>query len=155
MRRIMGAGLGNQWFDLLQSAAIVAGLLLNVSVLLEEKKARRLSNLITLTQQHRDIWRDSTRPELSRLRETNVDLLAHPVTRDEETFVKSVIVQTVCAYQANRLKEVADFGDLSADAGSFFSLPIPGAVWGRVKSLHDSEFVTFVEAGKNLRHRWN
>jgi hypothetical protein len=148
----MGAWLAKHGADLLQNGAIVASFLLsfagyrlNVSVLREDQNGRRVSNLITLTQQHREIWRDSLRPGLARLRDPLADLLAHPISREEEAFVKDVILHFATSFQAIRHGEVASFGNVSADAGAFFSLPIPRAVWARVKFAQDEEFVGFVE----------
>jgi hypothetical protein len=38
---------------------------------------------------------------------------------------------------------------LRKDIQSFFALPIPRAVWERVKPLQDREFVKFVEASRD------
>jgi hypothetical protein len=37
---------------------------------------------------------------------------------------------------------------LREDVASFFSLPIPGAVWEEMKIYQDSDFVRFVESAK-------
>lgn len=146
MLPIMGAWIVSHWFDFLQSAGIVSGFFFTAAALRQQTKASRVSTLITLTQNHREIWLEYLRrPDLARVLHESVDLEVTPVNREEETFVKFVIVHLVTAYQARRLKEVAEFGDPRADVGTFFNLPLPEAVWEKIKSVHDQEFVTFVE----------
>ena len=142
----MGAWIATNWFDLLQSIAITAGLFFTGATLREQAKARRVGNLITLTQQHRDIWREYlSRPELARVRNPQADLRTGPLTLAEETFVKLVLVHLVSAYQATRLDETEALGRMSEDVGEFFSLPIPAAVWQARKSVHEQSFVDFVD----------
>jgi len=148
----MGPWIAVHGEKLLQNGAIIASFLLsfaaymlNVSVLREEKNSRRISNLITLTEQHRGIWRDSLRREFLRVNDAKADLHVHGVTDAEENFVNSVVNHLAACFQAIRAKEVAPFGDVEADAGRFFSLPIPAAVWRKIKFAQDGDFVAFVE----------
>ena len=142
----MGAWFAAHWFDFLQSAGIIGALVLNLAALREQGTARRVSNLITLTQQHREIWREHLRrPDLHRVRQRTVDLTASPVTPAEETFVKFIIVHLVTAYRASLLGETAEIGKIAEDVRECFSLPIPAAVWEKFKSVQADDFVKFVE----------
>jgi len=142
----MGESLSSQWFELVQTAGIVAGLLLTAASLRQEAKARRVSNLITLTAQHREIWtKFLSRPSLSRVLDTTADTDIRPVSAEERTFLKFLIVHFLTAYRASCLNETVSLGKLGEEAGTFFTLPIPGAVWDEVKSVHDDDFVEFVE----------
>lgn len=59
--------LSLHWFTLLQSIGIVGGLLFTGVSLRIDTKVRRVSTLITITQQHRDIWTQLyRRPEMAR-----------------------------------------------------------------------------------------
>ena len=60
--------LQQHWFAIVQTAAPTAGLVLVGIAALFEARARRVANLIQLTQQHRDLWeRMYTQPALSRI----------------------------------------------------------------------------------------
>ena len=142
----MGAWFATHWFDFLQSAGIVGALVFNLVGLREQATARRVSNLITLTQQHREIWREYLRrPDLHRVREQTVDLLAFPMTPAEITFVKFIIVHLVTAYKASLLNETEELGRIAEDVREFFSLPIPAAVWETLRNVQSEDFVKFVE----------
>lgn len=148
----MGAWFAAHWFDFLQSAGIIGALVFNLAGFREQATARRVSNLITLTQQHREIWREYLRrPDLHRVRERAVDLVGFPMTPEEITFVKFIIVHLVTAYKASCLDQTEELGRIADDAREFFSLPIPAAVWETFKGVHAEDFVRFVEDARSGR----
>lgn len=149
----MEAWFGKHWFDFFQSAGILGALIFNVVGLREQATAHRVSNLITLTQQHREIWREYLRrPDLHRVLQPKVDLIGKPTTPTEETFVKFIIVHLVTAYKASRLDETEELGRIGDDAREFFSLPIPAAVWKTFRGVQSEEFVQFVEDSWRRQH---
>src|SRR6266481_3001365 len=150
----MGEWLSIHWFDLVQSAGIMAALLFNVASLRENKTARRLSNLTTLIQNHREIWKDfATNPALGRMKERDVDLEREPVTREELTFVRFVIAHLFGAYEATRLNEVIGLEKLAQDAAQFLSYPIPNAVWNEIRDVQSQGFITFAESAMTTNHK--
>jgi hypothetical protein len=48
--------IGHNWFAFVQTGSVSAGLFLTGIALLLDARARRVANLIQLTQQHRDLW---------------------------------------------------------------------------------------------------
>lgn len=138
--------LGDQWFVLLQSVGIIASLLLTTLSLRDDLKTRRVSNLITMTQHHHKLWSMLfTQPELMRILNPSVDLHRTTVTKEEELFVGMVILLLNCSFQAMKMDSLVKPEGLNQDVHSFFSLPIPKAVWGMTKRFQDQEFVRFVE----------
>jgi hypothetical protein len=138
--------MSHNWFALIQSGTLSAGLLLIGVSLLFEARARRVANLIQLTQQHRDLWeRMYVEPDLARILDTDADPEEPDVTAREEYFVIFIILHLSSTFYAIRSGFFRKPQGLRNDIARFFSLPIPRAVWKKVKSLQDTPFVTFVE----------
>jgi len=138
--------IGRNWFEFVQSAVLAGALLLIAYALLLEARARRVGNLIQLTQAHRDLWeRMYSQPELSRILDPSADPAKTAVTPEEELFVIFLILHLSSTYYAMRSGFFQKPGGLRKDIERFFSLPIPRAVWARAKALQDAAFVKFVE----------
>lgn len=138
--------IGHNWFELIQSAVLAGALTLIAVSLFLEGRARRVGNLIQLTQAHRNLWeRMYSQPELSRILDPSADPTRGAVTPEEELFVIFLILHLSSTYYAMRSGFFPKPGGLRKDIERFFSLPIPRAVWGRVKALQDAPFVKFVE----------
>jgi hypothetical protein len=142
------------WFVALQSLSILGGLFFTAISFRVDTKARRIGNLITLTQQHRDIWTQLyKRPELARVLDRAVILHNAPITREEELFVTLLILHLSSAFHAMQAGLFMTPQGLSEDIIQFFSLPIPKAVWSEVQRLQDADFVEFVERRGNAGQR--
>jgi hypothetical protein len=138
--------LSHNWFALVQTGMLAAGLFLTAIAVMLLARARRVANLIQLTQQHRDLWeRMYSQPDLARILDPSADLAKMRVTTEEEVFVIFIILHLSSTYYAMRAGFFQKPQGLSKDIERFFSLPIPRAVWGKVKSLQDAPFVGFVE----------
>src|SRR5713101_6324286 len=95
--------ISHNWFALVQTGALAAGLLLIGIALLLEARARRVGNLIQLTQQHRDLWeRMYSQPELARILDPHANLAKMGVTAEEEIFVIFIILHLSSTYYAMR-----------------------------------------------------
>jgi hypothetical protein len=141
----------DSWFVLLQSGSIVAGLVFTAVALRDDTRARRVGNLIAITQHHREIWTHLySRPNLSRVLDSNVDLEKNPVTDEEELFVNLLILHLNSSYQAMKYGNFIKPEGLHQDIRLFFSLPIPSAVWEATKIFQDKDFVEFVETNDKL-----
>jgi hypothetical protein len=137
----------HHWFALLQTGAVTSAFVFTGITLLLDVRARRVSNLIRLTERHRDLWeRMYTQPRLARILDPAADLARAPVTADEEMFVIFVILHLSNTYYTLKTGLLQKPQGLRKDVQLFFSLPIPRAVWTRVRDLQDKPFVAFVEA---------
>lgn len=144
--------LAENWFTLLNAGGVIGGLLFTGYSLHSETKTRRIANLLSLTQGHRDIWKQLfTHPQLSRILDPNADTSAKPVTREEEIFVNLVIQHLSVVFHAMRDELTVKPEGLRRDVWWFFSLPIPQSVWEKMKVLQNDKFVAYVEACRN----WN
>lgn len=139
--------LAQHGFTLLQSAGIIAGLFFNALSLRADAKSRRVTNFITVTAHHREIWtRFAQQQELARVLDPRADVEAAPITPEEELFTRDLILHLSSAYQAMREGLLMEMEGLPRDVRWLFSLPIPKAVWERLKPLQNREFVRFVES---------
>jgi hypothetical protein len=144
--------LSHNWFALVQTGMLAAGLLFTGIAVMLLARARRVANLIQLTQQHRDLWeRMYSQPELARILDPGAELARMGVTAEEEVFVIFIILHLSSTYYAMRAGLFQKPHGLGKDIEHFFSLPIPRAVWEKVKSLQDAPFMRFVERVLSLR----
>ena len=136
----------SNWFTVLSEIVAVASLLFTAVSLRSETKARQIGNLLSLTQNHREIWSlPILEPGLNRVLDPLSDLEAHPVTVEEKIFVNLVIQQLSSAFQAlNRGLDVK-IEKINEDVREFFSLPIPRAIWEKSRVFQNDDFVEFVE----------
>lgn len=144
--------LTENWFTLLNAAGIVGSLLFTGSSFHSEAKTRRVANLIALTQSHRDIWKELFRyPRIGRVLQLSADTAQEPVTQEEEIFVNLVIQHLNVVFHAMQGDLTIRPEGLRRDVAWFFSLPIPLAVWDKVRVLQNDRFVAYVEHCRNWK----
>ena len=143
----IGGWAYQNWFDLLSAVGIVASLWFTAISLRSETKTRQIANLLTITANHREIWKEfSHNPELKRVLDASADLEKQPVTDSEEMFVLMVIHHVNSVYYAVSGQLVIQYEELHRDVAEFISLPIPKAVWRKAKPLQNRDFVAFIES---------
>ncbi len=144
--------IAENWVTALNTVGVVSGLFFTAASFRSEAKTRRVANLLTITKNHRDIWADFYRdPELARVLDTAADVAKQPITRGEEIFVNLVILHLSSVFHALKDELVINQEGLRRDVWSFFTLPIPLAVWERAKLLQNDAFVAFVEKCRNWK----
>ncbi len=75
------------------------------------------------------------------------DLLQFPVTQMERLFLELAFVHYHTGWLICREETaLTSIHVLSMDAGNFFRLPVPAAVWATIRRVHQPEFVQFVDA---------
>ena len=73
--------IAEHWLDLLQSVGIVGGLWFTAYTIRKDERARKVTNMLTVAQHHREIWQQLyERPDLTRLLQSADHFLA-PGTR--------------------------------------------------------------------------
>ena len=144
----MGAAewISHNWFDLFSSVGIIGGLLLTAVSLRSETKTRRIANLLAITSNHRELWKEFfSTPALARMIDPSANAAKKPVTPAEEFFVNMVISHTSSVYEALKDELLAEQEGLRRDVKEFVSLPIPNAVWQKTKLLQNRDFAAFIE----------
>lgn len=146
--------LTENWFDALSALVSVSGLWFagfaihrDAKARREEVKARRAANLLAITANHRELWREFAQtPAMARVVDSNADLTTMPVTPMEEYFVNSVISHTNSVYEVLKDDLLIKQDGLRRDVKAFISLPIPKAVWIKTKLLQNQDFAAFVDS---------
>jgi hypothetical protein len=142
----VGAWLAENWFNVLSASGIIGSLLFTAVSLRSETKTRRIGNLLTLTDSHRDIWSNILRyPDLARVLQASARPEDQPVTENEEIYVGMVILHLSATYQAIKSGLSIKPSALREDVRLFFSLPIPLSVWNRSKRFQNDDFQGFVK----------
>jgi hypothetical protein len=135
------------WFNLFSAVGIIAGLWFTAVSLRSETKTRRIANLLLITANYREVWKEFFHSsELIRVIEPLADVSKQPVTPAEEFFVNMVISHTSSVYEALKDELLTEQEGLRRDVKSFFSLPVPKAVWFKTKLLQNQDFAAFIES---------
>src|SRR5688500_880802 len=122
------------WFDILQTASILAGFFTGAYTIWTNTIERKIGNLFALTNAHREIWsRLYEQKELSRVLSPSVNLRNEPVTLEEELFVHGLILHVRTAFKARELGMQFDDDAVAAGIRQFFNRPIPRTIWERSK----------------------
>jgi hypothetical protein len=138
------------WSELIQDIGIVAGFVFTALTVHREGKARKVTNLILLAERYHALWKQTyDNPELSRVLVENPGLEANPITFAEDRFVRSIVVHLYTVYQSKKSKMMVTVEGMAKDVKAILSLPIPYAIWQRVKPFQDRDFVEFVELALN------
>src|SRR5258708_24528 len=88
-------------FNLLSALGIVGGLCFTAHSLRSETKTRRIANLLTITANHREIWKVFLgNPSLARVRNASADIIKQPITDAERVFVTFVILHMSSVFYA-------------------------------------------------------
>jgi hypothetical protein len=138
-------------FGLIGAISGLGGLLFTLFTIREDAKARKIGNIISLTQQHREIWKEVySRPELARIiTERAADLNKEPISPLEEFTVKFLILHLATVYAAEQEGMSVTIEGMEKDIREFFAFSIPNAVWNRVKKFQNSGLVSFIEDTMN------
>ena len=148
----IGGWVSQNWFNLFSAIGIIAGLWFTAFSLRSETKTRRVANLLTITANHREIWKEFlNNPKLARVRDAAADTAKQPVTDAERVFVNLVIQHINSVYYAMSDQLVVKYEGLARDIAQFFSLPIPQAVWERMKVFQNDALVRFIEECRNWK----
>jgi len=134
------------WFDLIQTVGIVGSLLFAAYTTHKDERARGIANSIAINDQYREIWKEIYEyPKLARVLDKEADLANDPISFEEERFVMKLILHLGTAFRAFKSGEFVTLEGLQKDVQQFFSLPIPTAVWEKLKSFQDHNFAVFVD----------
>ncbi len=102
--------------------------------------------MLAVSEQSTSIWTKlSERPQLSRILKKDADLSKQPVSDEEWAFVKTLLLHLDTVHRAMEAGLFIKIKGLQSDIRFFLSLPIPKAVWEKIKPFQDGDFVAFVE----------
>jgi hypothetical protein len=139
-------------FNLLSAAGIIGGLAFTAVSFRSEAKTRRIANLIDITGSHRAVLKmyfDS--PDLARVFDGEADIAVQPISQAEEIFVNILIAHINTVFYAMQNELVIKQEGLRRDVAQFLALPIPAAIWEKIKVVQNDDFVVFVESCRNWK----
>ena len=142
-----------EWLDLFQTVGILGGLFFGAGglaisnvTLSRNTKATELDNFARLMQMHRDIWKGaSQRPELKRIFEKDADISKVGPTVQEEEFLNIAFGHFQFGWGIAKSSAFVTLDELKDDLHNFFSFPLRLAVWKKLTSGRNSEFIRFVD----------
>ena len=144
--------LAEHWETVLNAVGIIGGLFFTSWALYSDTETRRIANLLTITANHREIWKEFfLRPQLARVLKSSVDLTKEAISPEERIFVNMVILHTSSVFETLKNELVTKQEGLRRDVWTFFSLPIPQAVWETTKLLQNDDFVKFIDSCRNWK----
>lgn len=140
-----------QWLDAdahawIQSLGIMAGLCFTAFGFRAEAKSRQSENLIRITESHRALWtRYDDSPELHRVLDPAADVTQEPVTPQEARFVQFLILHIHLTYQLSKGGVYRQPERVREDIRGLISLPVPHAVWRKLRGFQNRDFVRFID----------
>jgi hypothetical protein len=134
------------WFDFIETVGVVGSLLFTAHTVRKDERARQITNMLTISDRNIVIWSKLfDHPQLSRILKMDMDLDKEPVTDEESVFIKMLLLHLDTVRRAMDAGLFVTINGLQSDIRFFLSLPIPKAVWEKIKPFQDQEFVKFVE----------
>jgi hypothetical protein len=134
------------WSSAIGAAGIIGSLWFTAASFRADAKNRLITNLLALDERHRALWGEvKQRPELKRILSENVDLVAQPLTPDEDVSMWQIIQQFETGWRVEKILNRGELKILARDIGEVLSLPLPCAVWNKERQFRNPRFVRFVE----------
>ena len=148
----IAAWFAQNWFSFFSVLGIVAALWFTAISLQSQTKAQQVANLLTITSNHREIWKEYFHnPALARVLDPSANLASRPLTHSEEMFVNLVILQFGSVYYATTRDLVIEMDGIKRDVSQFLSLPVPRAVWEKWKVVQNADVVAFIDGSLNSK----
>lgn len=127
--------------------SFLAGVLISVFTIWNERRVRRAQNEFELAKSYREIWNYlNSDPDFSGLKEVVRDMKKRPLTAKEAHAVRLLVFHLKSAFAEHKVKAYRLPEKAGDDIRQFFSRPVPHAAWVEIKKYQDSDFVAFVEA---------
>lgn len=134
------------WSAVLGNIGIVAGLVFSGFGFWRDARVRRAQTLIEITKLHRELWMFyAEHPEFAGLFDANRDMVACPLTDMEVRFANFLFLHLHGTYRAEKVGSYKQPTRLREDLREIFSHPATAAAWTKMRHLHDSDFVAYIE----------
>jgi hypothetical protein len=138
--------VNGNWFNVIQTVGIIGSLWVAAMAANRESRTKGIENLLSLCEHHRELWKEIPgQNDLVRIFQPDADTLLVPVTMAEAEFLNLVIVHFQTGWCIAKAGGFTTLAEMKADVRSFFTLPLPRAVWEKTKQNRNKEFVRFVE----------
>jgi hypothetical protein len=143
---VFSSWVDGNWFNVIQTVGIIGSLWVAAVAANRESRTKGIENLLSLSEHHRELWKEIPgQNDLVRIFQPDADTLLVPVTMAEAEFLNLVIVHFQTGWCIAKAGGFTTLAEMKADVRSFFTLPLPRAVWEKTKQNRNMEFVRFVE----------
>ena len=132
---------------IVNAVGVVAGLFFTGFALQRDSKMRRLENLISLTDHHREIWTlIFDRPGLHRVMSDDATVVANTLSEEEELFSTFVILHVQIVFEGLRddLLRLERTG-WERDLKLLLHRPVIKEVWRRIRNSQNSDFRRYID----------
>ena len=125
----------------------MGGLLFTAVAIRKDTKSRRIGNLLNLSEQHRELWREAKRDEsLRRIFDSKADASVDPLTFEEEQFLNLAVVHFATGWALAKEGSLVSMEALRRDVKGFFNLPLPYQFWRQSRNSREPGFAGFVDS---------
>jgi len=136
----------NNWSSFVGAVGIIGSLLFTAAYFREDSKNRQVTNLLAIEDRHRAFWCEAQqRKDLKRIFSHEAVALEQPLSKEEDLFMRRMVLFFANGWRLEKALKRGELKLLARDAGEFFSLPLPHAVWEKTKQFRNPKFVRFVE----------
>ena len=134
-------------FDVLGATGIIGGLIFTAVSFRSEAQTRRIANLLTLTQNHHELWKAFYKDtDIARVLDSTADLKSKPITLGESAYINVTIQHLSSVYRAMQADLTFKPEEIQSDVRGYFQLPLPRAVWEQTKQFQNRDFASFIES---------
>lgn len=138
--------LAGNWFNIVQSVALVATLTIAISALRSSGQATRGSNILAIMSSHREIWSQlTTNPELQDVMRSTMSG-NEEISNNEYNFFIQVINHVATAFELAQMGGINPVEGMRRDAHEYMNWPVFRAAWGRNKAYQEPNFVEFIDS---------
>jgi hypothetical protein len=89
---------------------IIAGLWFTAASFREDSKNRIVTNLLAVEERHRSLWSEAQqRPDLKRIFSDKADVLAHPMSTEEDVFLRRIVLHFETGWRVEKLMNRGEF----------------------------------------------
>jgi hypothetical protein len=133
-------------FDVIGALGIIGGLVFTAISFRSEAKTRRVANLLTLTQNHHELWKVFFKDfDVARVLDPNADVAKQPITIGESAYINVMIQHLSSVHRAMQTDLTIKPEGVKNDVRDFFALPLPKAFWSMARPFQNQDFAEFVE----------
>jgi hypothetical protein len=137
------------WFQVIQTAFLVAGFMLAALTFRRNTRAQQVSNYMDLVKYNREIWQLSLQDkDLQKVLSPDERIWTVALTFEQKQFLKFLFLHLSCSYHLFQAGSLIAVEGIKDDISEFLRLPMPARFWEENKRYYNADFVAFVEANR-------
>ena len=137
--------LGANWFNIVQTVALIVTLAIATSALRSSGRAAEGSNMLAILTSNREVWSQlTTNPKLQSVMRpaTNAN---GDVSDEEYTFFLQVINHVRVVFELAQIGGINPVQGTRRDVHDFMNWPVFKAAWDKAKDYQNADFSQFID----------